>query len=421
MRSILWVILLLFCGTAFGQVASPCAFSPAGGSYATPQSVTMTSNPGTIIFYTTDGSTPTHTSKQYTGPVSVTTSQTIKCIAAVVGVKQDNIQNNNPSLPGTYWKIAQCASFTAWSTTTAYATGAKVSQGGFNWVATAASTGKTPSSNPSFWSMYSNCAADNPGGSGVANPVSQVSGISVPSLSGASMLFSSTSQPGAQTNVLWPVKSPFGSCNLCTYFLEIHDYFWPSTSTASSKEDDSFSFDPSRGIRLMAGGQYCRQASGCPGGVQGWDYGGNSNVPWTFSGVTAGGTLNVWHNYKKLFHAVTAEYTTKPCSASGSWPYIYLDQLVIDNTIFDNGGTGWKFCANALPAGWSSLTGPQAQNDIASHTTATADTTYWDNIQFIATYDPSAPVSSSYAISASGVPPLIFRGKITFKGTILTQ
>lgn len=396
--------------------ATPCSFSPAGGSYAVAQFITLSSNPGTVMFYTTDGSTPTMTSQEYVGPILVSANSTVKCIAAVVGFRRDNAQTNNPSSPGTFWKIAQCASFPGWSPTAAYPVGAHVSQGGFNWSAITTNTNKTPSSNPAVWTKYSNCAADNPGGSGVASAISHLSGITSPSLSSSSMLFSGTSEPGKQTNFLFPPQSPFGSCNLCTHFLEVHDYYWPAPNNASSKEDDSFNFDPADGIRLMAGLQYCF-GSGCPGGAAGWDYGGNSNVPWTNMGVTAGATFNTWHSFKKLFHAVRSEFISKPCSASGNWPYIYFDALVIDSTEFGP----WKYCANALPAGWSNLAGPQEQDDIASHGVATKSTTYWDNLTFIATYDPSSPTSATYTFGPGGVPPLKLNGTITLRGTITVQ
>ena len=67
------------------QVVTP-TFSPGGGTYASAQSVTIAdATPGAQIYYTTDGSTPTSSSSPYTGPVSVTTTTTLKAIAVLSG------------------------------------------------------------------------------------------------------------------------------------------------------------------------------------------------------------------------------------------------------------------------------------------------------------------------------------------------
>ncbi|HEX8698064.1 MAG TPA: chitobiase/beta-hexosaminidase C-terminal domain-containing protein, partial [Myxococcaceae bacterium] len=61
------------------------AASPAGGLYNAPQSVTLTCGDGTgsgcaSIRYTTDGSTPTAASAQYTGPLSISANTALKFI-----------------------------------------------------------------------------------------------------------------------------------------------------------------------------------------------------------------------------------------------------------------------------------------------------------------------------------------------------
>jgi len=67
--------------------------TPAGGAYATSQTVTITdATPGATIYYTTDGSTPTTTgSTQYTGPIVVSTSQTVHALAAATGNANSNV------------------------------------------------------------------------------------------------------------------------------------------------------------------------------------------------------------------------------------------------------------------------------------------------------------------------------------------
>ena len=75
-------------------VATP-TFSPGAGTYATAQSVTIsTTTSGAAIRYTTDGSTPTETvGTLYSGPFSVTTSQTIKAIAYKSGLPDSTVSS----------------------------------------------------------------------------------------------------------------------------------------------------------------------------------------------------------------------------------------------------------------------------------------------------------------------------------------
>jgi Chitobiase/beta-hexosaminidase C-terminal domain/FG-GAP-like repeat/FG-GAP repeat len=65
-----------------GTVPTP-QFSPAAGTYSTAQAVNIYDiTPGATIYYTTDGTTPTTASAAYTGPIIVTTNQTIRAFAA---------------------------------------------------------------------------------------------------------------------------------------------------------------------------------------------------------------------------------------------------------------------------------------------------------------------------------------------------
>jgi len=65
------------------QVAATPTFSPAAGTYNSAQSVSISeSSAGTKIYYTTNGTTPTTSSTIYAGPIAVSTTTTIKAIAA---------------------------------------------------------------------------------------------------------------------------------------------------------------------------------------------------------------------------------------------------------------------------------------------------------------------------------------------------
>ncbi len=68
-------------GTAQEQVAMP-TFSPEAGTYTSAQTVTITTaTDGATIYYTTDGSTPTTSSTQYAGAITVSETTTIRAIA----------------------------------------------------------------------------------------------------------------------------------------------------------------------------------------------------------------------------------------------------------------------------------------------------------------------------------------------------
>jgi hypothetical protein len=67
-------------------VTAPPSFSPPPGGYLLPQTVTLSdATPGAVIYYTTNGSTPTTASAQYAGPISVSGTTTIRAYAAASG------------------------------------------------------------------------------------------------------------------------------------------------------------------------------------------------------------------------------------------------------------------------------------------------------------------------------------------------
>ncbi|HEY2858460.1 MAG TPA: chitobiase/beta-hexosaminidase C-terminal domain-containing protein [Terracidiphilus sp.] len=72
-------------GTGLNQAVAP-TFNPPVGLYATSQSVTIASTtPGASIYYTTDGTTPTASSRPFSTPVVISKSTELKAIAVAAG------------------------------------------------------------------------------------------------------------------------------------------------------------------------------------------------------------------------------------------------------------------------------------------------------------------------------------------------
>ncbi|MCB5250254.1 MAG: SUMF1/EgtB/PvdO family nonheme iron enzyme [Candidatus Cloacimonadales bacterium] len=67
--------------TVAGVVATP-TFNPPAGEYSVPQSISLyCTTPGVAVYYTTDNSEPTQSSTQFTSPILVSTTTTIKAKA----------------------------------------------------------------------------------------------------------------------------------------------------------------------------------------------------------------------------------------------------------------------------------------------------------------------------------------------------
>ena len=78
-------------------VAATPTFTPAPGAYGATQSVTLSDTPGAVIFYTTNGATPTTSSSKYSTPIAVSATTTIQAIAVASGY------NNSAIAAGTYF------------------------------------------------------------------------------------------------------------------------------------------------------------------------------------------------------------------------------------------------------------------------------------------------------------------------------
>ncbi len=77
--------------TITSATATP-TFSPSGGTYTTAQTVTISdTTSGATIYYTTNGTTPTTSSTPYTGPITVSATETIEAIAVASGHTQSAV------------------------------------------------------------------------------------------------------------------------------------------------------------------------------------------------------------------------------------------------------------------------------------------------------------------------------------------
>lgn len=83
-------------------LASAPTFSPAGGTYASAQSVTISdATAGATIHYTLDGSTPTGTTGNvYAGPVTIGSTTTLKAIASASGYTDSGVSSATYTIQG---------------------------------------------------------------------------------------------------------------------------------------------------------------------------------------------------------------------------------------------------------------------------------------------------------------------------------
>jgi hypothetical protein len=75
-------------------VTQPPTFSPSPGTYSSAQTVALASTTsGAVIYYTTDGSTPSTSSAVYSTPLTVSFTQTINAIAQASGETQSTVSS----------------------------------------------------------------------------------------------------------------------------------------------------------------------------------------------------------------------------------------------------------------------------------------------------------------------------------------
>ncbi|KAA6457989.1 hypothetical protein DYQ86_21755 [Acidobacteria bacterium AB60] len=81
-------------GAVQSKSTTPPVFSLAAGTYHQPQTLILTdAMPGAVIYYTTDGSTPTTLSTQYTGPITIAATELVKAIAVAPGYQPSPVSS----------------------------------------------------------------------------------------------------------------------------------------------------------------------------------------------------------------------------------------------------------------------------------------------------------------------------------------
>ncbi|MFE7822084.1 PHB depolymerase family esterase [Priestia megaterium] len=97
-----------------GDISPPVtAASPAGGTYGSSVSVTLSPNEPATTYYTLDGSTPTVNSLKYSEPISINSSKTIKFFSVDAAGNQEGVKTEVYKISGTSEKSSVFSSLAA--------------------------------------------------------------------------------------------------------------------------------------------------------------------------------------------------------------------------------------------------------------------------------------------------------------------
>jgi hypothetical protein len=118
--------------TAPPPAATP-TFSVLPGSYTAAQSVSISdSTSGSTIYYTTNGTTPTTGSTVYSGPIIVSSTETIEAIATASGYSASAVASATYTIPQSFALSLSPTSLTVQAGQSATATITVQDEGGFN-------------------------------------------------------------------------------------------------------------------------------------------------------------------------------------------------------------------------------------------------------------------------------------------------
>jgi hypothetical protein len=116
------------------RTATAPTVSPAAGTYTSAQAVTLAdSTPGAVIYYTTDGSTPTTASAVYSGALSINATTVIKAIAVASGYANSAVTSATYTISASGAPVSTPVSLAPAATVHAIGTnGATVTNGGID-------------------------------------------------------------------------------------------------------------------------------------------------------------------------------------------------------------------------------------------------------------------------------------------------
>lgn len=344
MKKLLWIGLLLSCVPVLGQATAP-TFSPAGGTYSAPQSVTITCASGDKATYTLDGSPPNIASTLYTGPLTVG-GATLKAICANIQVHQQGTQTSYGNISGT----------------------------GIGYECT------TPNSE-----TYGSLGCQAGGGVGTNQP----SNVSM-SFGPTETISVSTTASSGQTQALFPYFGP--GCDNCDYFAQ--DKYVEANGGKGivvAQEMDFFMYDHTRGKNLQIGLQ-CNLA-----GTAQWQRDNVGGAGWQNLGITQDCPLpeTTFAHIGWDAHRIIGD---TGCGGPGC---IYYDHLTLDGTLYTINAT-----APMTSTTYRSIVGNQDQVDLTNTATSGSNpTTGGRKVQknniAAAIGAPSAITSATYTISST--------------------
>jgi hypothetical protein len=276
----------------FTLSAATPTFSLAAGTYTSAQSVTLSAaTPGATIYYTTNGTGPTTSSTQFTGTISVGTSEVIEAVAVAPGYTNSGLaradyiissEKSGPTVPPNAISVTEIQQLPHWK---------------FN---------------------------HDPGTPG--NSVGTMTLVSDPSLSGGAARFSNDfTDGGGEIYARSYANDPDA-----TNFVYDNEVWIEEGSVVANLEMDN--------NQVMANGDTVIYAFQCAGDGGTWDYAGNlgtaaaPHVHWQHSTAPcnpADWATNMWHH-------VQISYVT--------YNSVWLDgvEAPINETIFSAFSLGWE-------------------------------------------------------------------------------